>query len=269
MSRALLLAAALWAGVAHAAGDRVVSVGAALTEILFALDHGDRVVGVDSSSLCPASAQTLPRVGSHRQVHAESILALSPDTLFVSDGVGPGAALDQLRAGGLDVHVVASPTSLAGARDRILEVGRSVGAEAQALELVTDWPTVPSTPSGPKVAFLYARGAGTMMLAGHGTGIDEVVEAAGGQLVGDWDGFRPVFAEALVSMAPDVLLMTTRGLESMGGAEGLKAVPGLSLTPAGRNQAVLHLDDVLLLSLGPRTPQAIDTLRVQLQELSQ
>src|SRR5690606_14484652 len=96
-------------------------------------------------------------------------------------------------------------------------------------------------------------------------GVGVVVEHAGGSLVGDRDGYRPVTAEALVAAAPDVLLLTPRGLESLGGVAGLLAVPGAAVTPAGRPRRVVAIDDLLLLGRGPRTDVAVRQLRGALE----
>jgi len=263
MNRLWLAAALLWTAVASA-DERRVSVGSCATETLFALGEGESIVAVDRTSIYPSEAQALPKVGGHRQVNVETVLSLGATQVFLAEGVGPQGAVDQLRSAGVEVIELPEATDLESAKNRILTIAKATNADAS--KLLAEWPADTTENQGPKVAFLYARGGGTLMLAGQGTGIDAVVRAAGGQLVGDWDGFRPVSAEALVAMAPDVLLMTSRGLESLGGTSGLSQVPGLAMTPAGANHQTIAMDDVLLLSLGPRTPQAVVELRAALAE---
>ena len=122
---------------------------------------------------------------------------------------------------------------------------------------------VGSTSSRPKVAFLYVRGTQVQMIGGKGSGADAMIEAAGGRDVGasiGIDGFKQLTAESLVAAQPDVLLLLTAGLQSVGGVDGLLRIPGVAQTPAGRNRRVVHFDDLLLLGLGPRTGKALRLL---------
>jgi iron complex transport system substrate-binding protein len=70
-------------------------------------------------------------------------------------------------------------------------------------------------------------------------------------------GYKPLTPEALVTAQPDVLLLLTAGLDSVGGVDGLLSLPGVGQTPAGKNRRVLHYDDQYLLGIGPRVGQAL------------
>jgi iron complex transport system substrate-binding protein len=101
------------------------------------------------------------------------------------------------------------------------------------------------------------------MLGGKDSGADAMIAAAGGIDVGTElgiEGFRQLTSEALVSARPDVILVLTAGLESVGGVEGLLRIPGVAQTPAGRERRIVHYDDLLLLGLGPRTGRALRLL---------
>src|SRR5690606_34989862 len=119
------------------------------------------------------------------------------------------------------------------------------------------------------VAFLYLRGqAAVYLLGGPGAGTDSIIEAIGGEDAGTALGLRepftPITSEALAEAAPDVLLLTTTGLESVGGIDGLLEIPGIAQTPAGRDRRVITLEDGLLFSFGSRTPEALRDLAAQL-----
>jgi iron complex transport system substrate-binding protein len=77
-------------------------------------------------------------------------------------------------------------------------------------------------------------------------------------------GYKPFTAEAAIGAAPDVVLITTEGLETIGGAEKLWARPGLALTPAGAAKRVVAFDALYLLGFGPRLPDAVRDLARQL-----
>lgn len=250
------------------AGDRWVTLGASTTELVFALGKGASVVGVDGTSVYPAAADALPEVGTHRDVHVEAVLALRPTRVIASDAVGQPAVLDQLRAAGVPVDVLPEPHDLDAARARVRAVAALVGAvvegEALVKRLDAELATLRAAPGQPRVAFVYARGVGTMMIGGGDMAVATLVRLAGGTLVSDWAGFRPVTPESLVAAAPDVLVLTTRGLDSVGGVDALLAVPGVALTPAGKARRVVVLDDLLLLTLGPRTGEAARQLAARL-----
>ena len=76
-------------GAMTASRLRIVSVGGAITETLFALKAGDRIVGVDSTSTFPAQARQLPSVGYMRTLSAEGVLALAPTHLIANEDAGP------------------------------------------------------------------------------------------------------------------------------------------------------------------------------------
>ncbi len=115
-----------------------------------------------------------------------------------------------------------------------------------------------------RIAFLYMRGGMVQLLAGPGSGADAMIQAIGAVDVGTDLGldrsFTQVTSEALIEAAPDVIIMMSEGLSSIGGADGLEKIPGVAQTPAGENQRVVDMDDTQLLSFGPRTGQTIAAL---------
>jgi iron complex transport system substrate-binding protein len=74
-------------------------------------------------------------------------------------------------------------------------------------------------------------------------------------------------SEAMISLNPEVLLVMTKGLESTGGVAGLIALPGIAQTDAGENKRVISVDDSLLLSFGPRTPDFLQQLQVAIDKV--
>ena len=82
---------------------RIVVAGADVTEIVFALDAQDHLVGVDQTSTWPPQAQDLPRIGYVRCLSAEGILSLDPDLLIAAHDAGPDLVLQQLQRAGVVV----------------------------------------------------------------------------------------------------------------------------------------------------------------------
>jgi iron complex transport system substrate-binding protein len=112
-------------------------------------------------------------------------------------------------------------------------------------------------PTGKTIAFLYLRGGSAVyLIGGKGSGTDSLITAIGGIDAGAQkfeNPFTPMTAEAIATLNPDVFLVMSKGLESVGGVEGLIALPGIAQTQAGKNRAIVAVDDSLLLSFGPRS----------------
>lgn len=270
----LFLAAALAGGIlssaaAAAPSPRLVTLGGPVTEIVFALGAGEDVVAVDISSTYPPETSGLQKVGYHRTLSAEGILSLRPDLVLGTEEAGPPAALQQLRAAKVPIRLLPVEHSPAGTRRNILAIAKILNRERSGRELVASLDRdlasartlVQASRTAPRVLFLYARGQGTLSVSGSGTAADAMIALAGGvNAVDGYAGYKPLTPEALASAAPDAILLTTGGLESIGGREVLLAQPGISLTPAGKAGRVVTLDDELLLGFGPRLGTGIAEL---------
>jgi iron complex transport system substrate-binding protein len=254
--------------------DRVLPLTGSISETVFALGLGDRVVGRDISATFEEVAD-LPLVTRAHDVSAESVLSLRPTLVLADEETGPPEAIEHIRNVGVPVVVVERPTALDEVGPHLQSIADALGVPAAGEELadrtVAEIEAVAS-PDGdrPSVAFLYLRGqAGVYLMGGPGAGTDAMIEAAGGTDAGTELGltqaFTPLTSEALVSAAPDVLLLTTTGLESVGGIDGLLEVAGIAQTPAGRDRRVATIEDGLLFGFGTRTPEALRSLAEQIQ----
>jgi iron complex transport system substrate-binding protein len=252
---------------------RIITVGGAVTETVFALGAGDEVVAVDTSSVYPDGALRLPQVGYQRLLSAEGMLALSPDLVIASDEAGPATTIEQLRSANVRVERMPNAKTPEEAAARITAIGAALGRPASALadRVRRDSASALARTSrdGPRFVFVYARGGGVLMVGGRDTGGSMMVELAGGRnAAGEIRGYKPLSAEVLIDAAPDVIVIPSRGLESLGGMAGMLALPGVAATPAGRDGRIVAFDDLLLLGFGPRLPEAIDELARKLRERS-
>lgn len=249
--------------------SRIVPLWSSISEVAFSLGLGANVVARDIATTFP-EAQHLPLVTQSHDVSAEAVLSLSPTVVLAQDDTGPPEALDAIRNAGVPVVVIASPTDIDDIAPRIRTIASALGvpAEGEALiertekEIVAVQRTIPQDVTPPKVAFLYMRGsAGVYLIGGPRSGADSMIKAAGatdaGTAMGLTKTFTPITSEGLVQAAPDVILMTTTGLESVGGIDGLVKIPGIAQTPAGQNRRVVTEEDGLLYSFGGRTPLAL------------
>lgn len=243
---------------------RIVGLGSAVTETLFSLGVGDRVVGADLSSLYPPAVAALPKVGYFRQFSAEGVLSLAPDLVIASHEAGPAVALDRLRAAGVPVQWLGPARDLDEGRANLRAIAGAIdrGAEGEALIAVIDRQVAEvaalraRTRETPRVLFVYARGPGAVMVAGSDTPAGELLRLAGAvNAIDAFAGFRPISAEAVIAARPDFIVIPSRGLESIGGAAGLGAQPGVAQTGAARH--VIAIDDLKLLGFGPRVGEAL------------
>ena len=265
---------ALWFGAAQLAAAesgprRVVCIGGALTEIVYALGAGDRLVGVDTTSVFPSEAQKLPQVGYQRQLSAEGVLAQKPDLVIATADAGPRAVLRQLREAGIRVEIVPIGYSPHAVQDKVRRVAAALGLvrQGQALEkrLDTAWRDLDAqlgtASSRPRVLFILAHAGPALMVAGRETAADAMINLAGGvNALEEMEGYKPLSPEAVIGGAPEVILITGEGLETVGGTAKLWDKPGLAKTPAARSGRVVAMNALYLLGFGPRTPRAVEEL---------
>jgi len=271
--RSLILAAAATAvggrRVVAAEPRRVISIGGSITETVYALGCADRLVAVDATSLHPAAARRLPNVGYMRTLSAEPILALAPDLVLADGDAGPDAVLAQLRDAGIAVESIVKATTVAEVPAKIRQVAAalSVPAAGEALVEAVGPPALriaaaaAALPDKPRVLFLLSIGQGAPMAAGIGTAAAGIIAAAGGvNAIDGYQGYKPVSPEAAVAAAADVILVTDRTAELLGGTEAILQRAEVMPTPAGRARRLVVMDALLLLGFGPRIAEAVATL---------
>ncbi|MFJ5778731.1 hemin ABC transporter substrate-binding protein [Streptomyces sp. NPDC093094] len=259
------------------AADRIVPLSGGLSEIVFGLGLGGRVVARDVSATFD-QARALPLVTRAHDVSAEGVLSLRPDLVLAEETTGPAEAVRQIRDAGVPVLVVAPARGLDDVGPRIRAVADALGVPgagdrltarsqrriAAAREDVPD-----ERHPAPRVAFLYLRGSASVyLLGGRDSGATSLIEAAGavdaGAAAGLEKDFTPLTSEALAQAAPDAILVMSKGLASVGGVEGLVRIPGVAQTPAGADRRVVSVEDGVLLSYGPRTDQVLRSVVAQL-----
>jgi iron complex transport system substrate-binding protein len=246
--------------------SRVVVLANGVAEIIQSLNAQAIMVGRDISST-EDSLSDIPIVTSGHQVLPEKVIALKPDLVLIDASTGPKAAIDTIKAAGISVVETPESWSLEDLPIKVRAVGQAIGAQEQAEELVKQLNqslNASAVKNSPRVAFLYLRGTSSVyLIGGAGSGADSLLTAIGAIDVGAQTLDRPfntLTAESLAALNPDVILVMSKGLESVGGIEGLLKLPGVAQTAAGKNSAVIDVDDSLLLSFGPRTPSLVDAL---------
>ena len=254
--------------------SRVIVLANGVAEIIQSLNGQSIIVGRDISSTEDSLAD-IPIVTSGHQVLPEKVISLNPDLVLIDASTGPKAAIATIKAAGVRVVETPESWSLGDLPKKVRAVGAAIGAPDRAELLVEQIERAVKTSmvkGSPRVAFLYLRGTSSVyLIGGSGSGADSLLQAIGAVDVGAQSLDRPfntLTAESLASLNPDVILVMSKGLESVGGVQGLLKLPGVAQTKAGKNAAVIDVDDSLLLSFGPRTPSLIEALATALRKVA-
>lgn len=251
---------------------RIVALANGAAELIVAMGYRANLVGRDIAS-STLELKDIPVVTSGHQVLPETIIALNPSLIIVDDATGPQSAITKVRNSGIKVVTVVQSWNMSDVSKKVVQLGAALKAPQSAERLKAKLQAakvgikVPvSSNERPKIAFLYLRGTSSIYLVGgRDSGADYLIEAAGGIDVGAQvlsKPFNPLTAETMALLNPDIVLVMIGGLESVGGVSGLKDLPGIAQTRAGKYGNVVAVDDSLLLSFGPRTPSLIERLAI-------
>ena len=246
--------------------SRVVVLANGVAEIINALNAKSILVGRDISST-EKDLKDIPIVTSGHQVLPEKVIELKPDLVIIDASTGPRAALDQIRTAGIKIVETPESWTLSDISKKVAAVASAIGAPVQGdllNQAFNDELKISTVATKSRIAFLYLRGTSSVyLIGGPGSGSDSLIEAIGATDVGAQslpNPYNTMTAESLATLNPDVIIVMTKGLQSVGGISGLLKLPGVAQTQAGKNQAVIDVDDSLLLSYGPRTPSLVTAL---------
>jgi iron complex transport system substrate-binding protein len=254
---------------------KVIALANGSAEIIDALGLKSILIGRDIASTEPA-LESVPVVTSGHQVVAEKIIALNPDLVIIDSSVGPTQAIAALQSAGIKILQIEEVWTVDGISKKVIEVASLLGVSTTGEKLATLIDSSIATAAkkvkgSPRVLFLYLRGGNSIYLVGgRGSGADSMLSAIGAVDVGATPGSKPfsaLTAESLITMKPDVILVMTKGLASVGGVTGLIELPGVAQTQAGKNSRIISVDDSLLLSFGARTPSLLNSLADALNEV--
>ncbi|MDP2582399.1 ABC transporter substrate-binding protein [Shimia thalassica] len=265
----------LWVVAARAdqAPSRIVSVGGAITEIIYALGEEDRLVARDTTSNYPAAALALPNVGYIRRLSPEGVLSVNPDLILAEEGAGPPEAVELLQEAAVPMIEVAGGYSQQAILDRIRTVADVLDVpdkgEDLAARVKADLAIAVAATEGldeKRVLFILSMQGGRIMAAGDETSAQAIIDLAGGEnAVSGFVGFKPLTDEAIILSGADVILLMDRTGDHGITNEQLFAHPALGVTPAAQTQSVVRMDGMLMLGFSVRTAQAITDLSQALQ----
>ncbi|MEM5527912.1 ABC transporter substrate-binding protein [Gammaproteobacteria bacterium AS21] len=247
---------------------RIVSADGSLTEIIYALNREDLLVGVDTTSSFPVQAKSLAQIGYKRDISAEGVISLEPNLLIATDDSGPDKTLNQIEAAGILVRRYSDNASLATVKEKVIGVAelldmrpqgellwQSIKHDVEQAQLKIDPSKQPI-----KVLFILSIKSGSPIVAGDDTPVTEMIRLAGGvNAVSGFNGYKAISLEALIAAQPEAILMVSDRVQHKD-IEALLSNPAISQTPAGKNKHLVTMDALLMIGFGPRIGQAISTL---------
>jgi iron complex transport system substrate-binding protein len=253
--------------------SRLVTVGGSVTEIVYALGGGDRLVARDTTSTYPPEARKLPDIGYMRQLSPESVLSVDPTAILAEEGSGPPETLDVLKKAAVPLIVVPEKYSEDGILDKIRIVGEALGkAEAAGklartvrAEIDAAEKHLAGVKAPRRVLFLLSAQGGKLLASGTGTAADGIIRLAGAEnAVGGFAGYKQLSDEAVIGARPDAILMMSGGAPGGASDEDILSQPAIAATPAGLSKTLIRMDGLYLLGFGPRTAGAIRELSSKL-----
>ncbi len=260
------------------AEERLVTIGGAVTEIVFALGKQNEIVATDITSYYPEATQSILKIGYMRTLSAEGLLSTKPTLIIAEAGAGPRNVLDQIKKAGVTVIQLDenySPLQVAKNIRLIGRVLKASSAESLAKEYENAWQLtqkkLAKMEAKPRILFVLDNTGKNPQAAGDDTAANAIINLIQGRnvMAGKYKGYRPLTAESVIAAAPDFIITTKEGVEASGGLESFLEKSGLGLTPAGQSKRVIYQDTLRLLGFTPRLPKMIDELSSATHPLSQ
>ncbi len=227
--------------------QRIVAFAPSITEIVFALGQGHRLVGVTGFSNFPSEAEELPRIGTHISLDLEKIVSLNPDLCIGIKEGNPTSTVQRLNALNIPVYIV-DPKNFNTVMKSISDIGNLLNCQDIAASLLKDMTArihavktkVSKADHRPGVFFQI--GIDPIVSAGNPTFIHELIELAGGRNLAAGPTSYPRFSkEKVLFMMPEIIFITSMARE--GGFGKVKAEWNLwTQLPAVENKRIFIID---------------------------
>lgn len=270
MKKNLIALLALACAFSAQAAERLVIAGGSLTELVYAMGAGDRVVGVDETTTYPPATASLPHIGYWKQLSSEGILSLKPSRFITWQDAGPQVTLDQLNAQKIDVLTLPRvPATVEQMYANIHQLAASLGTRQQGDALVAslrqrlEKVQRSSAAKGEKInaLFILSAGGSSPQVAGKASVADAILTLAGAHNLAQHAQYKSYSAEALIAANPEVIVVTRQMVD--GDVQRLASIAGITRTAAWKNQRIVMIDRALILGMGPRVADAVETLHQQ------
>ena len=246
-------------------GARIISVGGAVTEIVYALGAGEQLIARDTTSSYPDEVQKLPDVGYMRNLSPEGILSLAPDAILLDQGSGPASTVEILENASIPMLEVPEHFTREGVSEKIEKIGQALHRQDKAEALIKEVEQefakndqlIKDHGDTKRILFVLTVQNGRLMAAGKDTAADGIIKLSGAQnAIDGYNGYKLLTDEAIINSSPDLILMMGHsGISAT--VEDLYKIPAVETTPAFKHKAIKQMDGLYLLGFGPRTPLAV------------
>jgi iron complex transport system substrate-binding protein len=246
--------------------SRIVSIGGAVTEILYGLGLEKKIIAVDTTSLYPPQAAGDKKsVGYMRQLSPEGVLGLAPTLIVTIEGAGPKETMTILQSAGIPLVVAPDHFNGEGIVEKIDLIAKATDAVTRGqcvIERVrADLSALAAIKGGigrsKRVLFVLSFVSGRAMVAGRNTAADGIIQLAGAtNAIAEFEGYKPINDEAVIAARPDVVLVMERGSGQNLTSEAVFTQPAFGATPAAATKAFVSMEGLYLLGFGPRTARA-------------
>ena len=244
--------------------QRIISLAPHITEILFDLGLGDRLVGVTQYSDYPEAAMKIERVGSYVRLNIEKIISLDPDLVISTAGGNPREVIERLAALGLKVFVI-HPKKMEDIYSNIRSIAAITGRGEEGKKLAQGMKkrvdNVAHKVKGlPRPGVFLQLGASPLLTASEGTFIDDLLKKAGGRNIAAAEPARyPVYSmEEVINRGPEVIITMLMGSERDVAAK--KYWEKWSTIPAVKNGRLYHIDPSLVNRPSPRLADGLEII---------
>jgi iron complex transport system substrate-binding protein len=257
---------------AGAIPNRIISLAPNITEILFAIGLGDRVVGVTSFCDYPEEARKKPKIGGMSNPSLETVVSLKPDIVVMTTDGNQKEFEERLRSLNIKTYVF-KVRRLSELPQGIRDMGLALGVEEKANALATEIETTVnklynSSPPAKKNKVLFIIWPEPLIVAGRGTAIDDAITLLGGENIASKAKIPyPKYSiEEIIHQAPDLIFIGKGHANMEEVSKGL--LRRIAHVPAVKNRAVFYISDSLY-RLGPRIVKGIEEMAGCLKQKSQ
>ena len=237
--------------------ERVVALSPDVADVVIALGATHKLVGKDATNNNPA-LKNVPVVGMHRNVTAESVLAVKPDLVLGSYMVQPASVYQRLNRLKVKAVNVAPKEDASTFASSIKTIGGYVDKKPQGVKLANNWNQGmrPLAKTGKRYLLSYDG----RIVAGKGTVGDELIRRAGGINAANVSGLKPLSRDGWLAAKPDVIIIADHNQAFVGGASNFSKRPEIAASAAGKNGGVYFWPADDFLRYGLNSPQVLKKL---------
>ncbi len=257
MAVAMVVSACAMPSLSAQAYERIVAMSPDVADVIVALGSTNKLVGKDATNSNPA-LKNVPPVGMHRNITAESILAVKPDLVLGSYMVQPASIYQRLNGLNIKAVNVAPKEEVATFATSIKSIGSYVGKKSQGTQLANSWNKgmTPMKKTGKRYLLSYDG----RFVAGKGTVGDELIRRAGGINAANVSGLKPMSREGWLAAKPDVIIIADHNQALVGGLTTFSQRPEVAASPAAKNGGVHFWPADDFLRYGLNSPKILNKL---------